>query len=99
MDPALTIALTASAPMTLARSRRYGYAPVAGGTGWNVWLPVKECRAMEFSAAERGGRPKLCPVGESRFKEVMKSPKVAQFSIWTAAPSLVSANRSCVFVL
>ena len=26
---------------------------------------------MEFSAASSGGRPKLCPVGESRFKGSM----------------------------
>jgi hypothetical protein len=52
----------------LPRSRRYVYAPVAGGSGWNAWLPVKECIAMELSAACSGERPKLCTVGESRFK-------------------------------
>ena len=40
---------------------------------------------MEFSAAKRGGRPKLCPVGEIRFKEV--SPAAQRIGQLTKAPA------------
>jgi hypothetical protein len=61
---------------------------------------VNEWRAIELSAARSGGSPKLCPVGESRFKNDIKPPglAVAQ-SLGYSAFTMSSAGRAYVFAL